>query len=135
MSRVERPADLADDARGPQRLDAPVGSDHRSQIRALDDAHHDEQHAVLFAGIEDGNDVRVVDRGRDPRLAPETLAEAFLPGVLGEDELEGHGALERELLGPVHDPHVARADHLLDAASREHGAPRELGGQVPSWCL
>ena len=64
------------------------------------------------------------------RLAPKALAEAFLPGVLGEDQLEGHRALERELLGPVDDAHVSVADHLLDAAPREHGAQRELGGQL-----
>ena len=125
VGRVERRADLADDARGPQRLDASLGSDQRAQVGALDEPHHDVQHAVLFAGVEDRDHVRVVDRGRDPRLAPEALAEAFLPGVLGEDELEGHRALQRELLGPVDDPHVSVADHLLDAAPREHGAQRE----------
>ena len=130
VGRVERGADLADDARGPERLDAPLRGDQRAQVGALDETHHDEEHAVLVAGIEDGDDVRVVDRGRDPRLAPKALAEALLPGVLGEDELEGDRALERELLGPVDDPHVSVADHLLDAAPREDGAQRELGGQL-----
>ena len=46
--------------------------------------------------------------------------------VLGEDQLEGHRALQRELLGAVDDPHVSVADHLLDAAPREDGARREL---------
>ena len=42
--------------------------------------------------------------------------------VLGQDELERDRALERELLGPVDDAHVAVADDLLDAAPGEDRA-------------
>ena len=82
----------------------------------------DVEHAVLVAGVEDRDDVRVVDRGGDHRLAPEALAEARVLGVLGQDQLEGDLALERELLGAVDDAHVAVADDLLDAAPGEDRA-------------
>ncbi len=97
VSCIESGAHLADNTRGPKRLDPPLGSDQRAQVGAVDKTHRDEEHAVLVAGLEDGNDVWVVDRGRDLRLAPKALAEAVVPGVLGEDEFERHPALEREL--------------------------------------
>src|ERR1039458_1397137 len=95
MGRVERGADLADNAGGPSRLDAALRSDQRAHVGALHKTHRDEEHAVLVARIEDGNDIWVVDRGRDPRLATKAFAEAFIPGVLGEDELEGHPEIGR----------------------------------------
>src|SRR5271169_896417 len=128
MDRVERRAHLADDARGPPRLDAPLAGNQRMHVGALDKTHRDEQQAVLLARIEDGNDVRVVDRGRDLRLAPKALAEALLAGALRADQLEGHRALKRELLGPVDNRHVSMADDLLDTAPRDDRARRELGG-------
>ena len=72
----------------------------------------------------------MVDRRGGHRLAPEALAEASLAGVLGPDHLERDRSLERELVRPVHDPHVAEADDLLDAAAGEDGAERELVGGV-----
>ena len=45
----------------------------------------------------------------------------------GQDQLERHRALERELLGPVDHPHVSAADHLLHAAPGEDRAGRQLG--------
>ena len=65
------------------------------------------------------------------------------PGVLGQDQLEGDRALERELLGPVDDAHVAVADDLLDAApgedrarrrARRRAAPRWAAGPVGRGC-
>ena len=78
VGRIERRADLADDARGPQRLEVPLRSDQRAHVGALHETHHDVEHAVLVARIEDGNHVWVVDRGRDPRLAPKAFAEALV---------------------------------------------------------
>ena len=88
VGRVERRADLADDPRRAQRLEAPLGGDHRTQVGALDEAHHDVEQAALVAGVEDRDHVRMVDRGGDPRLAPEALAEALVARVLREDQLE-----------------------------------------------
>ena len=54
--------------------------------------------------------------------------------MLGEDQLQGDGALERELLGSVDDAHVSVADELLDTAPGNDGAPRERGGRRLPGC-
>jgi hypothetical protein len=63
---VQGRADLADDPRGTQRLERALGHQQPAQVRALDQPHRDEQDAVLLVGLEDRDDVRVVDRGGRP---------------------------------------------------------------------
>ena len=68
----------------------------------------------------------MLERGREPRLAQEALPEGLVGGELGDDQLERHGALERELGRPVHDPHPAATDELLDPVARELGPRRQV---------
>ena len=131
---VERGADLVDDTRRSARFEVALRGDQGPEVRALDEPHHDEEHAVLVAGLEDGNDVLVVDRSREPGLAAEALAKARVARMLRANELEGHHALERELLGPVDDTHLSAADDALDTAPREDGAERQLGSHVLAVC-
>src|SRR5665809_144904 len=122
MCSVEGGANLTNDASGPERIDAALRGDQRAQVGALDEAHADEEQVVLVARLEDWNDIGMVNRGGDLGLAPKALPKASVLRMLGEDELEGDPAPERELLGLVDDPHVSLADDLLDAAPREYGA-------------
>jgi hypothetical protein len=58
-------------------------------------------------------DVGVVERGRRARLAQEAVEHRPVAGRLGGQELQGHGAVEDAVVGPVHDAH-APAAQLLD---------------------
>ena len=58
------------------RRQRPVRGDPSLQVAALDQAHRDDQLAVLLAGVEDWDHVGVVEPGGEPRLAQEAIAEA-----------------------------------------------------------
>ena len=64
----------------------------------------------------------MVDRGGEPRLAQEALAEALVLGELGSEHLERDLAPERTVLGPVDDAHPAPPEQGLDPVAGELGA-------------
>ena len=115
---VERLGDLGEELDRALRLERTVLRDELGEVGALDVAHGEEEHAVLLARLVDGDDVRVVERGGDPRLAQEALAEALVLGELGRDHLERDLAPETLLLGAVDRAHAAAADERLDVVAR-----------------
>ena len=62
----------------------------------------------------DRADVGVVQRRRRLRLVQEPLLGLRVPGQLRRQELQGHGALQGGVLGPVHHAHPARAELRQD---------------------
>ena len=75
MGGVECPGDLADDVRNPaRRHDLTVG-DQRAHVTALEIPHADEQQPIGLAGVIDGHDIRVLNRGRNARFPDESRAE------------------------------------------------------------
>ena len=116
---VERRGDLAADVDRPVRAQAALAAQHGGEVGALDVLHREVEQPVLLAGVVDRDDVRVLQRGGDPRLAVEALAE---PGGLGElrgDDLDGRAAAQVDVLGPVDQAHAAAADPLLDLVARD----------------
>ena len=57
--------------------------------------------AVLLAPVVDPQDVRVVEGGDGPGLGPEPLEEGLVAGQGGVEDLDGHLALERDVVGQV----------------------------------
>ena len=92
------------------------------EVGALDVAHGQERGALGLTGLVDGDDVGVVDRGRQLRLAQEAGAERLVVCVFGGEQLEGHLAPELALLGEVDDAHAAAPQDALDAIRPEVGA-------------
>ena len=77
MSRWTRPfacaassaeATCLDDIHSLLGLKPPLAVQKTSQVGALDEVHRHEQEPILLAGVVDGDDVRVANRNRDPRL-------------------------------------------------------------------
>ena len=62
---------------------------NRVETAASDQLHHVVMQPVLFADIEDGHDVRVVQPGRGLRFAPEPLLERGVHALIGA--LRGDG--------------------------------------------
>ena len=122
--------DLAADVDRPVRAQAPVGAQDRGQVLALDELHREVEHPVDLAGVVDGDDVRVLERGGDPRLAREALAEALGLGEVGRDDLDGGAALEVQVLRAVDHAHAAAADPLLDPVSRDDRAEARVVARV-----
>ena len=80
----------------------------------------------------------MVERGRDPRLAQEALAEALVLGELGGDHLERDLAPEALLVGTVDRTHPPAADERFDPVAgdrrsgRQHGA-RDVAHRSSVW--
>ena len=121
---VERRADLERDRRHVVGRQRAFAGQQVLQVRALHVAHDEVEVPCLLTRRVDGDHVRVVDRGGDPRLALEALAEAGVAGAVGGDELEGDGPAERQLRRPVDDAHPPDGDDRLD---RVHADARARG--------
>ena len=132
VRRVERIADLheeAQDARGRQR--ALLGEE-LLQVAAGDVAHGDEQVPIRLAGLVDGHDVGVVQGRREPGLADEPLLELLVLRERGGQQLQGNLAAEARVLGAVDHGHAATADHRLDAVARDLSPCVEFRHHAPS---
>ena len=105
---VERRRHLRRQAGGAHGVHVPVAADQLAQVDPVDEAHRDEELAIGFAGLVHGDHVGVLDQGRRARLTLEALAKRVVLGQLGGDQLQRHRAIERELGGPVDDPHPPR---------------------------
>jgi hypothetical protein len=126
VRRVEGGGRLGDDARGAARFERTVLADEGTQVRAGDVAHRDEGDAVLLARVVDGDDVGVVERGGDLRLAEEALAGGGVLDELGADDLQRDGALQQQVRRAIDDAHAAATGHCLDTVTGEDRARGEF---------
>ena len=126
MRRVQGVGDLARDRDRARRLERALAPEERLEVRALDEAHRDEQAIVGLAGLVDRHHVRMVERRRDPRLAQEALAKARVLRVALGEELERHAALEPRIEGAVDLPRPPAPDELLDLVPGDHVTGRDV---------
>ena len=122
----ERVRDLRGD---PERLvdrDAPA-REPLGQVLALHQLEREERHTVRLLEPVDGGDVRVVERGEQPRLAPEAREPRGVLPHLGRQDLERHVAPELRVGGAVDLAHPARADRGGDAVVGEASADQGRG--------
>ena len=94
---------------------------------ALDVRHHVEQEAVRLAGVEEREDVGVLQVGRRLDLGDEPLAADHCR-ELGLEDLERHAALVSDVLGQVDRGHAALTDLALDPVSTFQGCVQASGG-------
>ena len=92
------------------------------EVTPVDVAHGDEENVLGRPGLVDRDDVRMVDRGGQLRLAQEAIAERLVLGEARSEQLEGDLPLEPQILGQVHDAHAAEAQQRLDPVAGELGA-------------
>ena len=106
-----------------------------SQIVAVHEPHREIDAAVDVARVVDRDDVRVLERHHELRLAREALAEAIVARQGRRDELERNRPLQAQVVRPVDDAHPAAADQLLDPVAEEVGADVNGRGDVHARCL
>jgi hypothetical protein len=87
------------------------------------------------SGIVDRDDVRMLQRHHELRLAREPLAEALVPRQRRRDELERDRPLQAQVVGAIDDTHSAAADQLLDPVSEEIGSDVDRCGDVHARAL
>src|SRR2546425_3121586 len=86
---------------------------------AVQKLHDDERLGSLLADFVNRADVRVVESGSGLRLALETVQSLRISGYLVRQELQGHKAVQLDVLGLVHDAHASAAQLLDNAIVRD----------------
>src|SRR5262245_9528914 len=112
VNRAKRAEDVGDDR---QRLvDAHWSAlEYLAERFALEELHRDEQRAAVFADFVDLADVRMVDAGRRPRLAPEAAPRGLVVGDR-QHGLHGDRPLQALVAGLVNHAHAAFAELAAD---------------------
>ena len=100
-----------------------VAADAVLERLALDVLEDDVRAAVVLAGVDHADDVRVVELGDRARLAAEALELVGVRGDLAVHELDRDLALEHRVEGAVDRRHAAGADLGVEpVAAVEQGA-------------
>ena len=102
------------------------------QCRAVDELHDERGHIAGFLQTVNRRDVRMVERGQDPRFAPKSSQPLGVAGYGLEQKLDRDVAIERAIAGAVDLAHSAFAKLLQDAIRAEviaglHRVLRSLG--------
>ena len=102
-----------------------------AQRLALDEGHDVEEVAVGLARVEQRQDVRVLEVGRELDLGQEALG-ADHGGELGAQDLERDAAVVPDVLGEIDRGHAAGADLAVEAVAVRQGGlePAEQFGHV-----
>ena len=83
--------------------------------------------AVVLADVVEGADVRVIERGRDARLAGEAGERLRIAGELGRQQLQRNLPAKAPIFGAIDDAHAAAAELVRDAVVRERAADHLIG--------
>ncbi len=100
------PSRLTRDPQPLGNVPRPTAFDRRPQAFALDELHHHVRTNLpalddVFAKIVDGNDVFVLDVGRQPRFLQESLPSVRIGHRLFRQQLNGNTAPQHGVRSPV----------------------------------
>lgn len=116
----ERVGDLADDANDVGDGQLMLLREPRSERSAVDEGHDVVEEALRFTRIDEGQNVRVLQPGRDLHFSEETLV-AERRRQLGVQDLDRHRAVVLEVFGQVDGCHPAAAELSLEAIATGQG--------------
>ena len=126
MSVGERGAHLVQD-RPDDRQRQPARALHHVLERApLHVPHHEEVEAFRLPHRVDRHDVRMMQLGDGDGLVLEALDHPFAQEQAGRHDLDGHLAVERDLVREEDGRHPASAELAADLELAEGGAPQPL---------
>jgi hypothetical protein len=113
LGRIQGAGDLGEYADRGGRVQA-AALEARSQVAPVHVAHGDEQDAPGRPGLVDRDDVGMVERGGQLRLAQEALPERLVLRQPDGQQLQRDPPLEPQILRQVDDAHAAQAQRRLD---------------------
>jgi hypothetical protein len=120
-------ADLGDEGHCARRLQPSFAAQELAKVRSVDVGEREVEPAVLLARGDRPDDVRVVERGRQLRLAEETAPEALVARQRGLEELE-RDPPPGLVLGKEDRAHRAAADLRPDTEAGQHAPGRRGHG-------
>src|SRR3984885_11144181 len=95
---------------------------------------HNQVRATLFlADVMQRADIRVIQAGGGPRLAPETVRGHLVARELAGQELESDKSLQPGILGLVDNTHAAASDLFEDRVMRNGPAGWGAGAIQPAF--
>ena len=104
-----------------------AGAHQRLQVHSREELHGDEGQAAVFAQLEDGDDVRVLEPRRRARLDLEALAALLVEGALHGEGLDRDLPLQDLVPAAVDHPHPAPPDAPDHRVLADLAAGRFLG--------
>src|SRR5262249_42672108 len=116
---VKRARELRDERERASCLERAVATKKRTKVGAGDVAHRDVEQAVELTGLVDRDDVRMLQRRGELRLAEETLAESVVLAELRCEELQRDLSLQTKIVGAVDDAHPAPTENALQVVLAE----------------
>ena len=119
VRRVQRAPDLGHQRHRHGGVHRPVTVEPRLQILPLHETRDEEQRPVGLPCSMHREDVRVLDRSRQPRLAQKPLAKPWILGQLRRHQLQRHRAVKGLVPCPVDDTHPAPTHDPLDPVAGE----------------
>jgi hypothetical protein len=99
----------------------------------LDDLGHEVVAAVVLADVVNGQDVRMIERRRELRLAFEASARVGVE--LRRNELDCDRTLQPRVGCPIDDAHAAGAEPAVDAVRSEQGPGLEARILGSTWSM
>jgi len=131
MRRRHAGTQLARDVDGLVLRNAPDAAEQRGEILAVDVLHREEAATVGVAEVVQPADVLVRHLPCDPQLVVK-LRQPFLVGRDSlRQKLQGHGLVQREIVGAVHLAHAAASEQGDEAiAAGDDRTWGEAGGRV-----
>ena len=129
VRRFERLGDLAGDV---ERLVERQGAhiDPQGQRRPIDQLHDQRRRVGGILQPDDVGDVRVIQRGQDPRFATESGETFAVPGDIGAQHLDGDIALQLAVAGAVDLAHAAGAEGRENRVRAEARARRKCHSRL-----
>ena len=127
MQGVERPADLPRESDGLARVEGALVRDARGERLPVGHVHGQELAPVDLAGVDDADQMRMLDRGRRSRLVQEALAVLVVGRELGLDDLQRDVVDGSLAARPVDGAHRPLAEQALDPVDAEDVARLQLG--------
>ena len=129
---VDGPGDLLD---VPRRLVVRqrAAVDHLGEVAALDVPHRVEEAVAVLAGVEDRDDVVVLEPRRELPLEAEPRLRRRVVEPVRPDHLQRHGPPERGVVDAVdgaHAPLADQAEHLVRADLRRRRRRRGRRGRA-----
>jgi hypothetical protein len=117
MRVAQRPRDLNQESYDVRDGELALPRKAGSQRLAGDERHGVEQQLTGLAGAQQGNDVGVLELGRQLDFSAEALGAQAL-GELGGDDLDNHSPTERRLRRQVHARHPRAWQLTLEDVGR-----------------